>query len=97
MNVCEIYGFKFQRSLKSAIHEILYISFKSFAIVWQVIGHEELIIPSISSSSMIFEAALNAGSYQYFIPSGYAKTSPAIETAFEANGFEKELESFSTS
>ena len=66
----------------------------SFAIVWHVIGQEELIIASISPSSTIFEAASNAGSCQYFIPSGYAKISPAIEMAFEAIGLETEDESF---
>ena len=88
MKVCETYGFKFQRSLKSAIHGIFCFSFKSFAIVWQVIGQEELMIASISSVSIILDASLNADSCQYFIPSGYANTSPAIEMAFEAIGLE---------
>ena len=88
MKVCETYGFKFQRSLKSAIQGISYFSFKSFAMVWQVIGHEELMIASISSSSMTLEASLNADLCQYFIPSGYAKNSPAIDMAFETIGFE---------
>ena len=54
-------------------------------------------IASISSSSIILEASFNADSCQYFIPSGYAKTSPAIEIAFETIGLENEVESFSFS
>ena len=41
-------------------------------------------IASISSSSMSLEASSNADSCQYFIPSGYANTSPAIEMALGA-------------
>ena len=55
--------------------------------MWEVIGNEDEIIPEISSFSIMSQHASKAGLYQYFMPSGYAKTSPASEIAFETRGF----------